>query len=103
MPTSIHRLVVRRLLSIRRLPRANQRFDGVADVSSIPTAIPFTLTAASTTTVSDLTPFNDRIPSPPRRSRNSTTDAAAALVSLSISTEDSPADAVFQPHALYRR
>lgn len=80
-----------------RPPRANQRFDGVADVSSIPTAIPFNLTAASTTTVSDLTPFNDRIPSPPRRSRNSTTDAAAALVSLSISTEDSPADAVFQP------
>ena len=34
---------------------ANQHFDGVADVSSVMTAIPFNLTAASPKTVSDLT------------------------------------------------
>ena len=80
-----------------RQPRANQRFDGVADVSSVPTAIPFNLTAAPTTAVSDLTPSDDRIPSPPRRSKTATTDAAAALVSLSIATEYSPTDSAFQP------
>ena len=47
--------------------------------------------------MSDLTPSNDRIPSPPRRSKNATTNAAAALVSLSIATEYSPTDSAFQP------